>query len=363
MFLFLYCSNTTEGDAPKQEPNEEITLSTQHINCSEIEEVFSVVLKANFNWVATLQVDWISLNIVEGKNGETALKLVVEANDTDMQREAKITFKGKQATTILTVVQVKGVVNSTVPEGYILVWSDEFDEALLEGGLPALPNDQWWFETGNHGWGNNEDQNYVDRFHKTDTVTKIKNGKLTLSALKINEPLNGSYVISARMNTKEAWQYGYFEMKAQLPGGKGTWAAFWMMPQNSRKWPDDGEIDILEYVGYRPNVVQSTIHTREYNHIVGTEKTGMLSIKKAEDKFHVYGLLWTKDAIIGYCDGIPYFEYQNSKPENYSAWPFDQPFYLKLNLAIGGNWGGLKGVDQNIFPAEYIIDYVRVYQK
>jgi beta-glucanase (GH16 family) len=247
--------------------------------------------------------------------------------------------------------------DNTVPKGYALVWSDEFNNAPT-----GLPGSDWWFETGNHGWGNNEPQNYVDRVLETDTVAKIQNGTLTITAYKLSAPYQGSDIISARMNTVKTWTYGYFEMRAKLPGGRGTWPAFWMLPKNFQSWPRDGEIDIMEYVGYRPDVTQASVHTEAYNHVAGTEKTATRSAPGAERKFYVYSLLWTEDEIKAYIDGKEYFSFKNDKTGNKSTWPFNAPFYLKLNLAVGGNWGGAEGIDPNIFPARYEIDYVRVYQ-
>ncbi|MDL2215035.1 glycoside hydrolase family 16 protein [Dysgonomonas sp. OttesenSCG-928-M03] len=248
--------------------------------------------------------------------------------------------------------------NNYVPDGYSLVWSDEFDDTSNN-----LPGDNWWFETGNHGWGNNELQNYVDRTVGNDTVAKIKDGILTITALKTDIPYQGSDYISARMNTSQSWKYGYFEMKAKMPTGRGTWAAFWMLPKDFTEWPLDGEIDIMEYVGYKPNITHSTIHTSTYNHKEHTEKSGEKSIQNAQTDFHIYALEWTEDEITGYVDGKSYFSFKNDKKSNKKTWPFAVPFYVKLNLAVGGNWGGVEGIDTNIFPAHYEIDYVRVYQK
>ncbi len=255
-----------------------------------------------------------------------------------------------------------GGTESYVPQGYSLVWSDEFDDTP-----DNLPGDEWWFETGNSGWGNNEPQYYVDRVFGTDTVTKIKDGILTITAFKLPEPVvtsNGNAdIISARMNTQKSWQYGYFEARIKVPGGKGTWAAFWMMPKNYTAWPLDGEIDIMEYVGYRPDVAQASVHCQAYNGAAGNNKTGTHAAPGAEHNFYVYGLLWTATEITAYIDGVEYFSYPYDNENNRDTWPFNAPFYLKLNLAIGGNWGGLQGIDPNIFPARYEIDYVRVYQK
>jgi beta-glucanase (GH16 family) len=246
---------------------------------------------------------------------------------------------------------------SAIPEGYSLVWADEFNDSPN-----GLPGNEWWFETGNNGWGNNESQNYVDRVLGTDTVAKVKDGILTITAFKLTMPYQGSDIISARMNTVRSWKCGYFEMSAKLPGGKGTWAAFWMLPEKFQSWPLDGEIDIMEYVGYRPDVTQASVHTQAYNHKAGTEKTATRSAPNAENKFYTYGLKWTEDEISGYINDVMYFTFKNDHQNNKETWPFNEPFYLKLNLAIGGDWGGSMGIDPSIFPSKYEIDYVRVYQ-
>jgi len=250
-----------------------------------------------------------------------------------------------------------------IPADYKLVWQDEFNNIPNPDGSLPFPGNQWWFETGNHGWGNNEPQNYVDRFVGTDTVAKIENGSLVITAFKLDTPHQGSDIISARINTVDSWKYGYFEMRAKLPKGKGVWAAFWMLPENIKNWPLDGEIDIMEYVGYLPDVIHSTIHTETYNHSIGTEKSGTKKIQNAETDFHIYAVKWTVDEIIGYVDGEAFFSFKNDGKEDKKTWPFNVPFNLKLNLAIGGNWGGQQGIDPDIFPATYEIDYVRVYQK
>ncbi|MBK5719670.1 glycoside hydrolase family 16 protein [Dysgonomonas sp. Marseille-P4677] len=246
----------------------------------------------------------------------------------------------------------------SIPQGYKLVWQDEFNDSKL-----LLPDNEWWFETGNHGWGNNEPQNYVDRVQGNDTVAKIENGNLVITALKLDKPYQGSDIISARMNTKQSWKYGYFEMRAKVPGGKGTWAAFWMLPQDFNDWPLDGEIDIMEYVGYKPDTTHTSVHTAAYNHVQHTEKTATKKVAGIENEFHIYAVEWTEDYIKGYVDGVEFFYFENDKKMDKKTWPFNVPFYLKLNLAIGGNWGGTRGIDPDIFPARYVIDYVRVYQK
>jgi len=251
--------------------------------------------------------------------------------------------------------------NGYIPDGYKLVWQDEFNEK--SDNTFFLPGEEWWFETGNHGWGNNELQNYVDRVLGNDTVAKIKDGFLVITSYKLSKSYQGSDIISARMNTKKSWKYGYFEMRAKVPAGKGTWAAFWMLPENFQNWPLDGEIDIMEYVGYKPGTTHATIHTKAYNHKIKTEKSAEHNIKDMETEFHIYSLEWTENHIKGYVDGVEFFTFENDKKGNKETWPFDVPFYLKLNLAIGGDWGGTEGIDHSIFPSRYEVDYVRVYQK
>lgn len=246
---------------------------------------------------------------------------------------------------------------------YKLVWSDEFNNEPNSDGTYPMPSSEWWYETGNHGWGNNEPQNYVKGEHDGLRVAEIRDGCLVITAHKLDKPLDGSKYISARINTEKSWTYGKFEMRAKLPGGKGSWSAFWMMPKNFTAWPLDGEIDIMEYVGYNPNVVHASVHTETYNHKIGTQKTATRKMKDVENEFHVYAIEWDENEIVGYIDGNAYFNFPNDKKGDKNTWPFDDPFYLKLNLAIGGDWGGQQGIDDSIFPLEYFIDYVRVYQK
>lgn len=245
------------------------------------------------------------------------------------------------------------------PAGYNLVWQEEFNEPRLPDGKAPLPNTtKWYYETAEPGWVNNEKQKYVAGVFQGDTVTSIYDGTLKIVARK-----QGNVVISGRINTNESWTYGYFEARLKVPGGKGTWPAFWMLPKNFKNWPDDGEIDIMEYVGYDPNVVHSSIHCKAYYHSINTQKTGTRKIANAETEFHVYATEWTPDYIKGFVDGVEYFRFDNDKKENRDTWPFNEPFYLKLNLAWGGDWGGAQGIDESKLPATYEIDWVRVFQK
>ena len=161
---------------------------------------------------------------------------------------------------------------------------------------------------------------------------------------------------------KGDFQYGRIEFRARLPVGRGTWGALWMLPTENRHggWPRSGEIDIMEHVGYDPGQVHVTVHTQAYNHTRKTQRGTQTTVADASTKFHRYRVDWTPDWIRGYIDGAPVFEFAN-EGTGPDAWPFDQPFHLLMNLAVGGDWGGAQGVDEAAFPAWMEVDYVRVY--
>jgi beta-glucanase (GH16 family) len=237
-----------------------------------------------------------------------------------------------------------------------LVWSEEFNYQ----GLPDTT--KWNFETkGNEtGWGNNEKQFYTDR----DTSNAIvKNGFLYITARK-EEKGNKPYT-SARLSTSEKYNftYGKVDVRAKLPSGTGTWPAIWMLGQSRKttKWPDCGEIDIMEHVGYDKDSIHGTVHTAAYNHIKRTQKGSSIFITDPYENFHLYSIIWDKEKIEFLLDNQVYFVFKNEKLTK-AEWPFDDPFYLILNVAIGGNWGGKKGIDDTIFPVSMVIDYVRVFQ-
>ena len=147
-----------------------------------------------------------------------------------------------------------------------------------------------------------------------------------------------------------------------MPVGRGTWPAFWMLPQDMKSWPLDGEIDIMEHVGSHPDSILVTVHTQKYNHSIGTQKGVHVMTPNTQGEFHIYAMEWTAEGIKGFVDGKQCFFYPNEGTGK-EVWPFDVPFYLLLNQAVGGGLGGLKGVDDACFPATYQVDYVRVYQK
>lgn len=249
---------------------------------------------------------------------------------------------------------------STNTEGYAqksrLIWADEFNKK----GLPDP--ERWTYDVGDHGWGNNELQFYTE---KNPTNARISKGKLIIEAHKDNKYPKG--YSSARLLTrgKAAWTYGYIEVKAKLPKGVGTWPAIWMLPEENKYggWPKNGEIDIMEHVGFDQGVVHGTVHTSAFNHIKTTQKGNQKKAETCSEKFHIYAIDWTAEKIDFFIDGEKYFTFENTGSGKFEEWPFDQPFHLILNIAVGGGWGGQKGVDESIWPQKLEIDYVRVYDR
>ncbi|MDO8997435.1 MAG: glycoside hydrolase family 16 protein [Sediminibacterium sp.] len=240
-----------------------------------------------------------------------------------------------------------------------LVWADEFNGK----GLPD--STKWGYDVGrgcpqNCGWGNNELQYYTS---KNTSNARVENGLLVVEAHKEN--VADAKYSSARLVTKNKgdWKYGRIDVKAKLPAGRGMWPAIWMLPTDWKYggWPHSGEIDIMENVGFWPDSVLGTVHTNAYNGMKGTQKTLGMNFKDLSTAFHEYSIEWDAEEIRFYVDNKQYNSFKNSH-KNVDEWPFDQRFHLLINIAVGGNWGGQKGVDDSIFPQKMWIDYVRVYQ-
>ena len=231
-------------------------------------------------------------------------------------------------------------------------WQDDFST-----GTAPDPS-KWNFEVGGGGWGNNELQYYTPGANSS-----IAGGNLIITAKKEN--VSGREYTSSRMITKGKgdWLYGRMEVRAKLPKGRGTWPAIWMFPTESTygNWPASGEIDIMEHVGYDANNVHFTVHNAAYNFMRGNQKGAAKIIPSATDNFHNYRVDWTPFSIKGFIDGEQYFEYVNAN-NGYTSWPYDKKFFLILNIAVGGDWGGVQGVDNTVFPATLMIDYVKYYK-
>ncbi|MCG9794040.1 family 16 glycosylhydrolase [Flavobacterium algicola] len=257
-------------------------------------------------------------------------------------------------------------------QGYKLVWSDEFN-------YKGKPDDtKWGYD---YGFIANEEKQYF-----TDSLknARVENGYLIIEAhkekvmnkdfknpeikswAKYKTQIDSANYSSARIKTEGIadWKYGRIEVSAKLPKGRGMWPAIWMLSENRKTvgWPESGEIDIMEQVGYDNDFIHGTIHSKAFNHIKGTQKGKKIFVKDPNDTFHVYALEWTPEKIDFIVDDVVYNHIVNNHT-NTDKWPFDQKFHLILNVSVGGMWGGQKGIDDSIFPQQMVVDYVRVFQK
>lgn len=237
--------------------------------------------------------------------------------------------------------------------GLTCVWRDEFDYT----GVPDTS--KWTYQTGHgqNGWGNNEKQNYID--NTTDAKTAIvKDEVLTIKAYK-----EGNEWKSARINSKQSWKYGYIEARMKITDRPGAWPAFWMMPQGRKDWPACGEIDIMENAPATcgNHTLFSSLHAEGHN----SASPASIGKKKYDanlsSEWHTVGIMWTGQKITAFYDDVAVGSYDNDG-SGVVNWPYDQNFYIILNLAIGGNLGGDDYVNSLNGQAEFQIDYVRVYQ-
>ncbi|GAB5556763.1 MAG: hypothetical protein SchgKO_09760 [Schleiferiaceae bacterium] len=246
-----------------------------------------------------------------------------------------------------------------VGDSWEIVWSDEFEyEGLPDSSL-------WAYNLGDWGWGNNELQYYTEADINN---AEVKDGSLYITG---REDANGDWT-SARLTTagRHSFTYGKIEFRAKVPTGRGTWAAGWTLGdayKDEISWPYCGEIDILECVGFEINdttgngINHATCHTRAYYFKQGNQIGSQIDVDSMDTQFHLYAVEWDENEIRGYLDGEHYYTYD--KNANEREWPFNEPQNIIVNLAIGGGWGGAKGMDPNLKNPRYILDYVRVYQK
>ncbi|MBJ7880830.1 family 16 glycosylhydrolase [Gelidibacter salicanalis] len=262
--------------------------------------------------------------------------------------------------------------SATYNTGYQLVWNDEFN-------YKGEPDTTKWVYS--YGFiANQEKQYYTDSLKNA----RVENGHLIIEAHKeklankdYNNPnlkewanykkdIDSAQYSSARLSTEglAAWTYGRIEVRAKLPKGRGMWPAIWMLSEDRKAigWPESGEIDIMEHVGYDNDTIHGTIHTKAYNHLKGTQKGKTIFIDDPNETFHVFALEWTPEKMDFLLDGVVYNSIINEHKTT-AEWPFDKKFHLILNVAVGGMWGGLKGVDDSIFPQQMTVDYVRVFQQ
>ena len=350
-----------DDDDPQPAPVS-ITVSTETVNAPAEGGIYTVnVSTTGKEWGVAMSEDFFTVKTQNTAAQAGTLTITVPANPVAEARTGAVTVMSGSARKTVTVTQAAAEQAAyDAPEGYKLVWQDEFNEGT------ELNAADWTHEVQKDHWVNNELQNYVN--HTTPKgryVTEINGGKLQIHCFKEDGKIYSGRVY-AHVNL--GWLYGYFEASIKLPKGKGTWPAFWMMPVgndwSTNPWPMCGEIDIMEEVGCVPNEVSSSIHTQDYNHTKGTQKTHAMTISKAEVEFHTYALLWTADEITTYVDGKVQLSVKKSViGSSHNQWPFHYAFYPIFNLAWGGDWGGMNGVDESALPITMEVDYIRVFQK
>ena len=245
------------------------------------------------------------------------------------------------------------------PANARLVWRDEFNGN-------ALDQSKWAYDVARNkqGWYNKELQ-----YYSTGRNLRVANGLLTIEArhekldLERFPDWGGQEYTSSKIFSKGAgWTYGFYEIRAKLPCARGTWPAIWMLPVDMKKWPQDGEIDIMEQVGAEPNLIYASLHTGLFNHTSNTQRSAQKLVPSSCSAFHVYQLDWRPDSITIGVDGSGILRVRDNVPGGKGAWPFFTPFKMILNLAIGGDWAGAKGIDNEAMPQRMQVDYVRIWQ-
>jgi len=309
------------------------------------------------------------LDVVVFRDGKTISALTVTVPNVVIEDgELNIHFDATAGQPILSALLVRGK-NRHEPK-WQLVWSDEFDGDDLDAS-------KWTPNIWPARKVNDEDQAYTER----DKNIRVESGMLILEAHK--EDYDDAAYTSGRVHSagKGDFLHGRFEVRARLPKGMGTWPAIWMLPSDPYKysttceegedwqgsascnaWPNSGEIDIMEHVGYQMGHVHGTVHNEAYYWVKWEQRKGRILIDDVDQGFHTYVLEWTPERIDAFVDDSHYFSYINEKT-GWETWPYDQPFNLILNVAVGGMWGRSGGgIDDSIFPQRMEIDYVRVYE-
>jgi beta-glucanase (GH16 family) len=309
------------------------------------------------------------LDVMLFRDGKVISALTVTAPNVKVtDGELNIDFEASIGEPTLSGLAVR---SKNRPAGsWQLVWSDEFDGDTLDAT-------KWSPNIWPPRKVNDEDQAYTGR----EKNLRVENGMLIIEAHK--EDYEGASYTSGRVHSegKGDFLYGRFEVLAKLPRGQGTWAAIWMLPSDPYKysttcapgedwqgsttcdaWPNSGEIDIMEHVGYQMGHVHGTVHNEAYYWLKWEQRKGRILLDDPDEAFHVYTLEWTPERIDIFVDDTHYFSYVN-EGTGWHAWPYDHPYNLILNVAVGGAWGRAGGpIDDSIFPQQMLVDYVRVYR-
>ncbi len=325
------------------------------------DRVFNVLAESN------TVISKLDVKLARDGNGKSSLDRTiknVEINDGVLDIE----FKAIVGEPLINAIVVRAKQASNLDQ-WSKIWGDEFNYE----GQPS--QEKWSYDIWPSGKVNDEDQAYTDEL---DNV-RVADGRLIIEAHS-----EGGNISSGRIHSagKGDLHYGRVDVRARLPKGQGTWPAIWMLPtdpfryaSNCKKktdwqgsadcdaWPNSGEIDIMEHVGYDHGLVHGTVHTKAYYWVNGEQRKASIDAPDVSEKFHVYTMEWSPNRIDVFLDNILYFTYLKSS-DAWQDWPFDHPFHLILNLAIGGGWGGAGGpTDLSAFPTRMEVDYVRMYQR
>lgn len=308
------------------------------------------------------------LDVMAFRDGKIESALAVVSPNVEIaDGELNIAFEASARLPVLSALVVRN--KNRAERSWELVWSDEFDGEELNA-------EKWSHNIWPARKVNDEDQAYTSR----EKNIRLEDGMLVIEAHK--EDYEGAAYTSGRVHSsgKGDFLYGRFDVRARLPYGKGSWPAIWMLPSNPYKysttceegadwqgsstcdaWPNSGEIDIMEHVGYQMGHVHGTVHNEAYYWAKWEQRKGRILIDDVDEAFHVYSLEWSPERIDIFVDDSHYFTYVN-EGTGWNAWPYDHPYNLILNVAVGGAWGRAGGgIDDTIFPQRMLVDYARVY--
>nr|DAW63471.1 MAG TPA: hypothetical protein [Caudoviricetes sp.] len=340
---YVYCvSNNPENNPSYLKIKEKLTKNNYdgifQIVDSEVNENedIAVILNRKYNWGSKVKVYYYVSEKFYWLN-------------TEKVENGIIKFKSCGAGVYFVALDTAPLYDTDAME---LIYSDEFN------GNGDIDHSRWTREVHEAGWTNDEAQYYTDRIDNS----YIENDKLVIKAMK-EAYGNGQYT-SARLISKESFLYGKFDIVAKLPTGKGTWPAIWMMPSDNLygEWPKSGEIDIMENVGKDPEWIHGSLHSEKYNFRNGNQVTKKVSIPTNYSEYHTYSVIWTPEYLEFLVDEVSYQKHSYDEavePYRWKAYPYDKPYNILLNLAIGGNWGG--EIDDSIMPSFFYIDSVKVY--
>ena len=363
---FLYQSyrvGAIEVAHPLPDGNYEITMHfAEPDDIGGGERVFDIVVEGN----TVLE----ALDVMAFRDGKVISALTITIpNVAISDGELNVAFPESVNEAVLSAILVRN--QSPARKDWQLVWNDEFD-------VDGEPDPgKWSADIWPARKVNDEDQAYTARAKNI----RVADGFLTITAHK--EDYDDAKYTSGRIHSdgKGDFLYGRFEVRAKLPAGKGSWPAIWMLPSDPFRyattceagedwqgsstcdaWPNSGEIDIMEHVGYQMNHIHGTVHNEAYYWAKWEQRKGRIIVDGVDEDFHVYALEWTPEEIRAYVDDTLYFVYVN-EGSGWESWPYDQPFHLILNVAVGGMWGRSGGgIDDNIFPLSMVVDYARIYQ-